>query len=82
MSGCCLGRVLQPPPPGPQGSLLVSRQGPWRRAGACVGACARVCERTRVRLAVRGGWERGLSKGARLHWGGRIPSGLVGNQRH
>lgn len=79
-SGYCLGRVLQPPPSGLQGSLLISLQG--GRNGRRREGCAWVCVQVRVRLAVRGGQERWVSKGARLHWGGRIPSGLVGNQRH
>lgn len=58
-------------PSAPQGSLLVSLQGLWHGGR---GARVCVCERACVRAVMR--------RGARLHWGGRIPSGLVGNQRH
>lgn len=75
LGGCCAPSIWTPRLP----SHFPSRpMESGRRGGLCVGVCVSAC----VRLAACGGGGRWVSKGARLHWGGRIPSGLVGNQRH
>lgn len=71
VSGVTLGGVCGPAIRTPRlPSHFPSRPMAWGKRGACVRESVRACKRVVMR------------RGARLHWGGRIPSGLVGNQRH